>query len=410
MKFEHTLYQKPLSMTGFGGGAASLSNAGGGAEPLFNFNVGAYYDLRPGKFGSYGMAQSNWQAVFGLISAPWHNVAAAQVFVTHPQENSRGNPAPGVIFGITGFPSGVYEFTLDGGSGADADPGFGAPGGRGMARMNVRPEHTLYFVIGQGGIYTGGADRTTNQPWYYPNPGGWNGGGAAGAQNSSTMYSGSGGGSTDIRLDGTALSDRIMVAGGGGGATDQNYMVGGAGGGFNQNGGDGGQNGNSNGAKGGTTSAGGSGALYNGTLYETYMNGALWSGGRGYDGSQPVASANAAGGGGGGYYGGGGAVDESGSYASGSGGGSGYANTSVVFNVSGTVGGAANGNPSWTANASSVNGSGRSSYISANGNSQSVTDNASDNSEYQNYQGDGGISYINNRYGGNGKIRIDRIS
>ena len=63
--------------------------------------------------------------------------------------------------------------------------------------------------------------------------------------------------------------------------------------------------------------------MYNGTLYEPYMNGSLWEGGFGYDGSQPVSSANAAGGGGGGYYGGGGAVDESGSNASGSGGGSG---------------------------------------------------------------------------------------
>ena len=30
MKFEHSLYQKPLSMTGFGGGVTSLSVAGGG--------------------------------------------------------------------------------------------------------------------------------------------------------------------------------------------------------------------------------------------------------------------------------------------------------------------------------------------------------------------------------------------
>ena len=396
-------------MTGLGGGAASLFRSGG-AAPLFNFNVGSYYDIRPAKWGSYGMSQANWQTIFGLISAPWHNVADAQSFVTHPQENNRSNPQPGVIFGITGFPSGVYEFTCDGASGADADPGFGAPGGRGLARMNVNPTMILYFVVGQGGIYTGGADRSVHQPWYYPNPGGWNGGGDAGAQNSGTMYSGSGGGSTDIRLNGTALSDRIMVAGGGGGATDQNYMVGGAGGGFNQDGGDGGNSGNSNGAKGGTTSAGGSGALYNGSLYETYMNGSSWLGGSGYDGSSAVQSANAAGGGGGGYYGGGGAVDESGPNASGSGGGSGYANTSAVFNVSGTVGGAANGNSSWSVNNNSVNSNGRTSFIDAQGNSQNVTATASNNSPYTSYQGDGGISHINRRFGGNGKIRIDRIS
>ena len=402
----------PLSQQGLGGGAASLFRGISGPPPLFNFNVSSYFDMRPAKWGSYGMSQSEWQTIFGQLNVPWHNVAAAQTFVTHPQENNRSNPEPGVIFGITGFPSGIYEFTLDGASGADADPGFGAPGGRGVARMNVNPAMTLYFVIGQGGIYTGGPNRSSHSSWYYPNPGGWNGGGDAGAQGSSTMYSGSGGGSTDIRLDGTALSDRIMVAGGGGGATDQSYMVGGAGGGFNQNGGDGGQNGNSNGAKGGTTSAGGSGALYNGTLYETYMNGSLWLGGSGYDGSSSVQSANAAGGGGGGYYGGGGAVDEAGPNASGSGGGSGYANTSVVSNVSGTVGGANNGNPSWTANNGSVNSSGRQgTYYNAL--SQSVNAGGPNNfndSQYSLWQSYGNNTYMNSRFGGNGRIRIQRIS
>lgn len=402
----------PLSATGLGGGAASLFRGSGALPPLFNFNVGSYFDLRPAKWGSYGMSSSEWQTIFGQLNVPWHNVAAAQTFVTHPQENNRSNPEPGVIFGITGFPTGVYEFTLDGASGADADPGFGAPGGRGMARMNVNPSLTLYFVIGQGGIYTGGADRSNHSSWYYPNPGGWNGGGDAGAQNSNTMYSGSGGGSTDIRLGGTALGDRIMVAGGGGGATDQNYMVGGAGGGFNQNGGDGGQNGNSNGAKGGTTTGGGSGALYNGSLYDSYMNGTSWLGGSGYDGSNTVNSANAAGGGGGGYYGGGGAVDEAGPNASGAGGGSGYANTSEVFNVSGTVGGAANGNPNWSANHTPVNSSGRQgTYYSALSTSVNagVGDKFND-AQYTDWQNYGNNTKMNYRMGGNGKIRIDRIS
>ena len=203
-----------------------------------------------------------------------------------------------------------------------------------------------------------------------------------------------------------------LLVTGGGGATDQNYMVGGAGGGFNQNGGDGGQNGNSNGAKGGTTTGGGSGALYNGTLYDTYMNGTSWLGGSGYDGSNTVQSANAAGGGGGGYYGGGGAVDEQGPNASGSGGGSGYANTSVVSNVSGTVGGAANGNPSWTANNGSVNSNGRQgTYYNAL--SQSVNANnldKFDDGAYTDWQSYGNNSYMNYRFGGNGRIRIQRIT
>ena len=36
MKQDFWTYQKPLSMTGFGGGAASLSNAGGVSLPTYN--------------------------------------------------------------------------------------------------------------------------------------------------------------------------------------------------------------------------------------------------------------------------------------------------------------------------------------------------------------------------------------
>ena len=40
MKFEKWTYSKPLSMTGFGGGAASLSRAGGGiAHPFDNMSA-----------------------------------------------------------------------------------------------------------------------------------------------------------------------------------------------------------------------------------------------------------------------------------------------------------------------------------------------------------------------------------
>tara|TARA_B100001250_G_scaffold403036_1_gene416986 strand:+ start:63 stop:1241 length:1179 start_codon:yes stop_codon:yes gene_type:complete len=379
-----------------------------GGASLFDWDVGNSYTLRPSKYGSYGMVQGDWTSVFGSLSVPWNGVANTQSFTTHAEENNRSNPKPGVIVGLTGFPAGVYEFTLDGGSGADADPGFGAPGGRGVGRITISPSDIIYYCIGQGGVYTGGANRTTHAGWYYPNPGGWNGGGDAGAQNSDSCYSGSGGGSTDIRLNGFLKQNRIMVAGGGGGATDQAYMTGGAGGGFNQNGQDGGHNGNSNGAKGGTQSAGGAGAKYGGQIYETYMNGSSWLGGYGYDGSQPVGSANAAGGGGGGYYGGGGAVDESGAAASGSGGGSGYANTSLVSSISASLGGAANGNPSWTWANSSVNSSGRTNHINELGNTFDATETATNNTRMDTYKTDG--TTINRRYGGNGKIKIQRIS
>lgn len=388
------------------------------SSALFTMSTGVTYTLRPMTFGSYGMNQTRWETVFSAISAPWfssrNSGVALSAVVSHynnPQESNRGNPTPSGIFSVTGWPAGVYEFTLHGGAGADADPGFGAPGGSGVGRIMLSPSSIIYFTVGQGGIYTGSADRSTHAPWYYPNPGGWNGGGAAGAQGSANMYSGSGGGSTDIRLNGIALADRIMIAGGGGGATDQNYMTGGAGGGFNQNGERGGNNGYPDGAgQGGTQSAGGSGAKKGGTVLESYMNGALWSGGAGFDGSGgSINSRNAAGGGGGGYYGGGGAVDEINPDAGGAGGGSGYANTSIVSVQSSSVGGAANGNPSWTNSNSSVNGSGH-SLVDYDGSTFTPSSTNSSNATYTSYRGDGTKTHINSRYGRNGLISVRRIS
>ena len=138
------------------------------------------------------------------------------------------------------------------------------------------------------------------------------------------------------------------------------------------------------------------------------MSGSLWSGGRGYDGTQPVNSKNAAGGGGGGYYGGGGAVDESGDNASGTGGGSGYAYPGAT-NISGTLGGAGNGNPSWSWSNQSVNGNGRPAHLNEYGNSIDNTPRSSfSDGDYNTYRADGTL--INDRCGGNGKMIIERIS
>lgn len=410
-------------------GAASSRGFGqrtGANSALFDFAIGTSVTLRPITFGSYGMSQARWEIVFAAVTPPWWSnrlpgVGTTDVltYVTHPEEQSRGNPQPGVIFGVTGFPKGIYRFTLRGGGGGSADPGYGAPGGIGTADVNIASSDIVFFTIGQGGIYTGGATRANNAPWYFPNPGGWNGGGAAGAQNSTTMFSGSGGGGTDIRLNGytanTTTDKRILVAGGGGGATDQHYNTGGAGGGFNQNGQQGGyttHNNPSYAGQGGALSAGGQGALYQGTLYETYMNGSLWSGGRGYDGSQTVESANAAGGGGGGYYGGGGAVDEGTLNGGGAGGGSGYADTSVATNISGSLGGANNGHCNWSWRASTVDNQGRNScgYTLYDGSTQFIGSNNSSDALYSQYQSDGTWTHINYRYGDNGSIAVSRIS
>lgn len=420
--------KKPLyapMLATFGGGSVRgfRGAPAGGGTPLFSMAVGTSWTLRPITFGAYGSSQSRWETVFNTVNPSfWANkeagVAQSDVlsFVTNAEENSRGNPQAGKIFGVTGWPSGTYRFTLRGGGGGSADPGYGAPGGLGVGDISLTPADVVWFAVGQGGMFTGGADRNNfGSTYWWPNAGGWNGGGAAGAQNSNSMYSGSGGGGTDIRLNGYALSDRVFVAGGGGGATDQNYNTGGQGGGPNQDGQRGGvttHNNTSYTGQGGTLSAGGSGALYQGTLYDTAMNGSLWAGGIGYDGSQPVNSANAAGGGGGGYYGGGGAVDEDANNGGGAGGGSGYADTSVVSNITASLGGANNGHQSYSFESSSVDALGRSTagFTLYNGTNYISSASSSDNTQFQNYVNNGTETYINQRYGDNGSIAVQRIS
>ncbi len=163
----------------------------------------------------------------------------------------------------------------------------GGRGGRVVAEYNVTAGQVFY-------IYVGGAN-------------GYNGGGTGNGQ-----YGGVGGGASDIRINGTALANRELVAGGGGGGglncSLQNE--GGHGGGLI--GEDGWQCGQQNSyvGTGGTQSAGGTNQGGLG------FNGSLGMGGNG--------SSTYGGGGGGGYYGGGGA-----SYGGG-GGGSNYVGTNSV--------------------------------------------------------------------------------
>ncbi len=76
--------------------------------------------------------------------------------------------------------------------------------GKGMivaATFTVTPNSVFKVYVGELGSTS--AD----------NAGGWNGGGTG-----SGAYCGGGGGASDIRYGGTALNDRVLVAGGGGGA------------------------------------------------------------------------------------------------------------------------------------------------------------------------------------------------
>jgi glycine rich protein len=190
-------------------------------------------------------------------------------------------------------PPGVTQATFDlrGASG-------GANGGRATASIPLTPGESVQVNVGGSG-----------------SSGGFNGGGQSEVS--------PGGGATDIRIGGTALTDRVLVAGGGGGGMSAPPIPGGqpAGGG-----GGGGLNGQMGGAvldgaggPGGTQTGGGGSFCGTGS-------GTLGKGGDSLPGSTP------GGGGGGGYYGGGAGC------LGGGGGGSGYGPIGTQFET-GTSGG-----------------------------------------------------------------------
>ncbi len=175
--------------------------------------------------------------------------------------------------------------------------GVGGSGGRVQATFPIASTDVLTVTVGGAG---GAAANAAG------GPAGFNGGaiGAAFAPQSG----GGGGGASDIRLNGSALTDRVFVAGGGGGAAACGGVPfdGGAGGGLT-----GGQSPGCSGAvipTGGTQTAGGVGGMYSGYT----------SGSPGVSGDGGTAGPGTGGGGaGGGYFGGGG-----GAWAGGAGGSS----------------------------------------------------------------------------------------
>ena len=218
-------------------------------------------------------------------------------------------------FGYTGaaqtwtVPPGVTTATFDvqgapGGVGAGLNSGGG--GGEATADLPLAPGTTVTLVVGGAGGSPG--------PCSGAGGGGFNGGAAGGAYSfgGCTDGGGGGGGASDVRIGGSALTDRVLVAGGGGGAPGGiGCGNGGGGGGLTGGAGTPGINncGGDNGGGGDQTGASGSGQL-----------------GVGSDG------ATLGGGGGGGYYGG-----ARSDYIGGGGGGSGFgpAGTTFMTGVSG---------------------------------------------------------------------------
>jgi hypothetical protein len=208
----------------------------------------------------------------------------------------------------------------------------GGSGGYSQGDIDVSNISTLKLVVGSGGnIESSSSWRTRG---------------------------GAGGGTTGIFDGSVTHANSILISGSGGGGGSGTGSTGGYGGGANNSGSNGGQDTRPEAGDvfgyGGTTSAGGAGASWSGAnAYQVtsaqagsaltggdsamsddgsgvgspYLNGGR--GGRENDG------AFQGGGGGGGYYGGGGAQN---GYNGGGGGGSGYADTSIVSNITSTNG------------------------------------------------------------------------
>ncbi|MEZ4873970.1 MAG: HYR domain-containing protein [Flavobacteriaceae bacterium] len=219
------------------------------------------------------------------------------------------------------------------------NPSTGGLGGYAQGELTVTPGQVLNLFVGGTGM---------------EGAGGYNGGATGGfgiaGSGATDGYAGSGGGASDVRMGGTDLLSRIIVAGGGGGG-GRDYVNGtcqpcGEGGNGGAGGGATGVDGQDPtdpnfgfyfnpgaGGKGGTQATGGAGG--DGPQGPNGNPGTLGIGGIGIDGNFTIAS----GGGGGGYYGGGsGAGASNGSGVAGGGGAGGSSYTGGVLNGTTTPG------------------------------------------------------------------------
>ncbi len=233
-----------------------------------------------------------------------------------PTPTPTDTPTGTVPFEFTGgeqmwvVPNGVTSVDVDArgaqGGGGNTPADAGGLGGRVQTTLTVTPGETLY-------IYVGGKGGDPVKP-NTAGTGGFNGGGLGAIDNvDANGPSAGGGGASDIRRGGNSISDRVIVAGAGGGAECCGNGNGGAGGGTG--GVAGGSQGYSNAGGGGTQMGGGAGGSGSGSSGNG-TPGIFWQGGAGGNGNRAGA------GGGGGWYGGGGGGGAL--YGSGGGGGSGY--------------------------------------------------------------------------------------
>ncbi len=163
----------------------------------------------------------------------------------------------------------TYTIEVVGAAGGNYNNGKGGAAGIVRASCKLNEGDVLYVYVGGAGQIGTGSTAA----------GGYNGGG-----NSASGGGGGGGGASDIRIGGTALTDRKLVGAGGGGASSRTQS--GQGGGT-RNGGNGGSlgvglTGGISGWAGGNVGGGGGGGYYGG------KGGSAWGGG--YGGSNYVDS------------------------------------------------------------------------------------------------------------------------
>ena len=282
-----------------GNGSGYIPLAGGGGGGYYGGGGGAgCYNFAGGGGGGSDFVEATATSVQDFAG---YNAGSGSVTVTYPPSSPSSSPSSGTKdFSYTGtpqlwtVPAGVTSVQVDV-RGAQGGGTYGGFGSRVEANVPVIPGQVM--VVDVGG-----------------QPTSWGATGFDGGANGGGSGTGAGGDATDVRLGGTALADRVVVAGGGGGqgtGADAVDGPGGSGGSFNaaQAGTPGDCSGSGGG--GGTNSAGGSAGsgVHNGTA------GSLGIGGNG-SGYIPLA-----GGGGGGYYGGGGGAGCY-NFAGGGGGGS----------------------------------------------------------------------------------------
>ena len=219
--------------------------------------------------------------------------------------------------------SGTYKLETWGAKGGDNGNGLiGGLGGYASGNINLNEAKNLYIYVGGVGQInvSNNQDLSDNyiNEYFGSVAGGYNGGGASGTQ---SIYSTSGGGATDIRINnGTwnnfnSLKSRIIIAAGGGGSsyyTNFNQGNGGFGGGLNGNIGTSGKDSDYR--------YGGYGTQINtGYAYKSELSGKFGEGGAGYR-DEYSSNLIVNGGGGGGYYGG----SAGGDYGAAGGGGSSF--------------------------------------------------------------------------------------